>query len=63
MGEVMQFMLLRFALIGGGVLLLVIVLGVIAVALKKAGRYDQAKRAVEPIVRERLERYRKRDDG
>ena len=44
MGEVVQFMLLRFAIIGGGILLLVIVAGVIAVALKKAGRYDPAKR-------------------
>ncbi|SEF36374.1 hypothetical protein SAMN05421837_110129 [Amycolatopsis pretoriensis] len=38
MGEVVQFMLLRFAIIGGGVLLLLIVLGVIAVVLKKVGR-------------------------
>ena len=61
MGEVVQFMLLRFALIGGGILLLVIVVGIIAVALKKAGRYDQAKRFVEPMVREQLEKRRKRD--
>ena len=61
MGEVVQFMLLRFAIIGGGILLLVIVAGVIAVALKKAGRYDQAKRFVEPVVREQLEKRRKRD--
>lgn len=61
MGEVVQFMLLRFAIIGGGILLLVIVIGIIAVALKKAGRYDQAKRFVEPMVREQLEKRRKRD--
>ncbi|WIY03057.1 hypothetical protein QRX60_04100 [Amycolatopsis mongoliensis] len=60
MGEVVQFMLLRFAIIGGGILLLVIVVGIIAVALKKAGRYDQAKRIVEPMVREQLEKRRKR---
>ena len=40
MGEVVQFMLLRFAIIGGGILLLVIVVGVIAIALKKAGRKE-----------------------
>lgn len=61
MGEVVQFMLLRFAIIGGGILLLVIMIGVIAVALKKAGRYDQAKRFVEPMVREQLDKRRKRD--
>ncbi|WP_460441220.1 hypothetical protein [Amycolatopsis stemonae] len=60
MGEVVQFMLLRFALIGGGILLLVLLVGVIAIALKKAGRYDQAKRVVEPMVREQLEKRRKR---
>ncbi|GAB3155411.1 hypothetical protein GCM10027258_60400 [Amycolatopsis stemonae] len=53
-------MLLRFALIGGGILLLVLLVGVIAIALKKAGRYDQAKRVVEPMVREQLEKRRKR---
>jgi hypothetical protein len=61
MGEVVQFMLLRFAIIGGGVLLLVLLVGVIAIALKKAGRYDQAKRFVEPMVRDRLDKRRKRD--
>lgn len=40
MGEVVQFMLLRFAIIGGGVLLLVIVLGVLAVVYKKVSRRD-----------------------
>ncbi|MGW4525687.1 hypothetical protein [Amycolatopsis sp. NPDC004378] len=60
MGEVVQFMLLRFALIGGGILLLVLLVGVIAIALKKAGHYDQAKRVVEPMVREQLEKRRKR---
>jgi flagellar biogenesis protein FliO len=45
MGEVLGFMLLRFAIIGGGIFLLILLLGVVVYALKKAGRYDQAKRA------------------
>jgi hypothetical protein len=45
MGEVLGFMLLRFAIIGGGIFLLILPLGVVVYALKKAGRYDQAKRA------------------
>jgi flagellar biogenesis protein FliO len=44
MGEVLGFMLLRFAIIGGGIFLLILLLGVVVYALKKAGRYDQAKR-------------------
>jgi hypothetical protein len=60
MGEVVQFMLLRFAIIGGGVLLLVLLVGVLAIALKRAGRYDQAKRIVEPVVREQLRKRGKR---
>jgi flagellar biogenesis protein FliO len=43
MSEVLGFMLLRFAIIGGGIFLLILLLGVVVYALKKAGRYDQAK--------------------
>jgi cbb3-type cytochrome oxidase subunit 3 len=61
MSEVIGFMLLRFALIGGGIVLLILLLGVVVYALKKAGRYDQAKRLVEPVVRAKLgDRY---EDG
>jgi len=45
MGEVLGFMLLRFAIIGGGIVLLILLLGVVVFALKKAGRYDRAKEA------------------
>ncbi|MGW5722441.1 hypothetical protein ACWEVP_40155 [Amycolatopsis sp. NPDC003865] len=38
MSEVLGFMLLRFAVIGGGIFLLILVLGVVAFAVKKAGR-------------------------
>ncbi|MEQ0562304.1 hypothetical protein ABJI51_24740 [Amycolatopsis sp. NEAU-NG30] len=47
MGEVIGFMLLRYALIGGGIVLLILLLGVVVFALKKAGRYEQAKQFVE----------------
>ena len=61
MGEVLGFLLLRFAVIGGGLLLLALLLGVVALALKKAGRLDQAKRVVEPVVRNYLKQRRKND--
>jgi hypothetical protein len=61
MDEVLGFMLLRFAVIGGGIFLLILLLGVVVFALKKAGRYDQAKRIVEPMVREQLDKRRKQD--
>ena len=38
MTEVLGFMFLRFAVIGGGILLLVLLLGVVAIILKKLGR-------------------------
>ena len=38
MSEVLGFLFLRFAVIGGGILLLVLLLGVAAVVLKKIGR-------------------------
>lgn len=38
MNEVLGFMLLRFAVIGGGILLLVLLLGVALIVLKKLGR-------------------------
>lgn len=54
MGEVIGFMLLRFAMIGGGIILLLLLLGVVVFALKKTGRFDQAKQMVEPVVRNKL---------
>ena len=38
MGEVIGFMLLRYALIGGGIVLLILLLGLVLFVLKKAGR-------------------------
>ena len=38
MNEVLGFMFLRFAVIGGGILLLALLLGVVAIVLKKIGR-------------------------
>jgi hypothetical protein len=38
MNEVLGFMLLRFAVIGGGILLLALLLGVVAIVVKKLGR-------------------------
>ena len=35
MNEVLGFILLRFAVIGGGILLLVLLLGVVAIILKR----------------------------
>ncbi|MEU8632896.1 hypothetical protein AB0C38_12060 [Amycolatopsis sp. NPDC048633] len=58
MGEVLGFMLLRFAIIGGGIFLLILLLGVVVYALKKAGRYDQAKQAGSKAL-EYLEERRK----
>ncbi|MEV7097242.1 hypothetical protein AB0M80_30740 [Amycolatopsis sp. NPDC051045] len=62
MSEVLGFMFLRFAVIGGGILLLVLLLGVVVLVLKKAGRLDQARRMVEPVVRARLSQERREDD-
>jgi len=38
MNEVLWFLFLRLAVIGGGILLLVLVLGVVAIILKRSGR-------------------------
>ena len=38
MNEVLGFLFLRLAVIGGGILLLVLLLGVVAIILKKLGR-------------------------
>lgn len=58
MDEVLGFMLLRFAVIGGGIFLLILLLGVVVFALKKAGRYDQAKHVGSKAL-EHLEERRK----
>ncbi|MEV7038876.1 hypothetical protein [Amycolatopsis sp. NPDC051061] len=58
MDEVLGFMLLRFAVIGGGIFLLILLLGVVVFALKKAGRYDQAKQVGSKAL-QHLEERRK----
>jgi hypothetical protein len=55
-------MFLRFAVIGGGILLLALLLGVVVIVLKKVGRLDQARRVVEPVVRAKLGQDRREDD-
>ncbi|WP_020497358.1 hypothetical protein [Sciscionella marina] len=54
MGEVVGFMLLRFAMIGGGIIVLLLILGGVVLMLKKTGRFEQAKKMVEPAVRSKL---------
>ncbi len=58
MGEALGFMLLRFAVIGGGIFLLILLLGVVVFALKKADRYDRAKQVGGKVL-EHLEERRK----
>lgn len=53
-GVIMEFMALRFLVIGAAVVAVVLVGFVIAVALKKAGKLGQARDFVEPIIRNRV---------
>lgn len=51
MQQVMDLLLIRFAIIVGGITLLIIAGFTTAIALKRRGRLGQARRLLEPAVR------------
>ena len=54
--DVAGFMALRFALIGGVVVLVVLGLFAVALVLRRLGKLDRAREMVEPLIRERAQR-------
>lgn len=51
MESVLNFLLIRFGVIAGGLVLLALLVFGVAVALKRRGRLDDARRRVAPVVR------------
>ncbi|GAA0364483.1 hypothetical protein NE235_16110 [Actinoallomurus spadix] len=51
MGTVMHLLMIRFALVVGGVVLLVIAGFTVAVTIERRGRWQEARRYVEPLLR------------
>lgn len=54
--EVAGFLALRFAVIGGIVVLAVLGLFAVAQVLRRAGKLDRARAVVEPVLREQARR-------
>ncbi|MFJ9854239.1 hypothetical protein [Streptomyces sp. NPDC101150] len=51
MESYLNFMLVRFGLIAGGLVVLALVVFAVALTLKRRGRFDDARRYAEPAVR------------
>ncbi|GHG64401.1 hypothetical protein [Streptomyces griseocarneus] len=52
METALTFLLIRFAVIVGGLVILALVVFAVALNLKRRGRLDEARRRAEPLVRE-----------
>ncbi|MGW3498992.1 hypothetical protein [Streptomyces sp. NPDC001020] len=52
METALTYLLIRFAVIAGGLVILALVVFAVALALKRRGKFDDAKRRVAPLVRE-----------
>jgi hypothetical protein len=60
----LDLMLVRFGVIAGGLVVLALVLFAVAVALKRRGRLDQARRFADPALRAALRAaVRRMEDG
>ncbi|MFC4909803.1 hypothetical protein [Actinomadura gamaensis] len=55
-GEIIAFLLLRLAIVAGGVVLLTVLAIILLVMLKRHGRLDRARSFAEPVVRGWAER-------
>ena len=54
--EVAGYLAIRFAVIGGIVVLVVLGLFAVAVVLRRIGKLDRARAVVEPIIRDQAKR-------
>ncbi|WP_433151678.1 hypothetical protein ACQPZ8_15870 [Actinomadura nitritigenes] len=63
MHQVMDLLLIRFAIVVGGITLLIIAGFTAAIALKRRGRLGQARRLLEPAVRAWVDRPAARPPG
>ena len=54
--DIAGFMAIRFAFIGGAVLLVVLGLFAVAMVLRRMGKLDRARDLVEPVLREQAKR-------
>jgi hypothetical protein len=54
--EVFGYMAIRFAFIGGAVVLAVLGLFAVAMVLRRMGKLDRARDLVEPVLREQAKR-------
>ncbi|MFE1773838.1 hypothetical protein [Streptomyces sp. NPDC059008] len=60
----LDLMLIRFGVIAGGLVVLTLVVFAVAVALKRRGRLDQARRYADPALRAALRAtLRRLEDG
>ncbi|GHF38537.1 MULTISPECIES: hypothetical protein [Streptomyces] len=51
MQRYLDFMLIRFGLVAGGIVVLALVVFAVALTLKRRGRLDQVRRHADPAVR------------
>ncbi|GAA0389525.1 hypothetical protein [Streptomyces luteireticuli] len=51
MERYLNFMLIRFGLVAGGLVVLALVVFAVALALKRRGRLDRARRYADPAAR------------
>ncbi|MFE0190247.1 hypothetical protein [Streptomyces sp. NPDC058989] len=64
MERYLDLMLIRFGVIAGGLVVLALVVFAVAVALKRRGRLDQARRYADPALRAALRAtLRRLEDG
>ncbi|MGD3112216.1 hypothetical protein [Streptomyces sp. YGL11-2] len=64
MERYLNFMLIRFGLIAGGVVVLALLVFAIALAFKRRGRLDEVRRYADPVVKAGLRAAARRlDDG
>jgi hypothetical protein len=54
--DIAGFMAIRFAFIGGAVVLAVLGLFAVAMVLRRLGKLDRARNLVEPVLREQARR-------
>ncbi|MFI6767214.1 hypothetical protein [Streptomyces sp. NPDC050355] len=64
MERYLDLMLIRFGILAGGLVVLALVVFAVAVALKRRGRLDQARRYADPALRAALRAAARRlEDG
>ncbi|WP_414167638.1 hypothetical protein ACMATS_09400 [Streptoverticillium reticulum] len=63
MQRYLDFMLIRFGVLAGGIVVLALVIFAVALSLKRRGRLDEARRYAEPAARAVLRAAARRRDA